>query len=50
MASSLGEQEHSEGIRGVVVAQLLIYSDEATITRMLGYFRTLLEGLLLSTS
>ncbi|MBD0346019.1 MAG: AMP-binding protein, partial [Coleofasciculus sp. Co-bin14] len=40
-----GEQwEHSEGIRGVVVYSTDLF-DAATITRMLGYFKTLLEGI-----
>jgi amino acid adenylation domain-containing protein len=40
-----GEQwEHSEGIRGVVVYNTDLF-DEATITRMLGHFTTLLEGI-----
>jgi len=48
MASeSLGERwEHSEGIRGVVVYNTDLF-DEATITRMLGYFKTLLEDCLI---
>jgi hypothetical protein len=36
--------EHSEGIRGVVVYNTDLF-DEATISRMLGHFRTLLEGI-----
>ena len=36
--------EHSEGIRGVVVYNTNLF-DEATITRMLGHFKTLLEGI-----
>ncbi len=35
--------EHSEGLRGVVVYNTDLF-DEATITRMLGHFKTLLEG------
>ena len=36
--------EYSEGIRGVVVYSTNLF-DEATITRMLGHFKTLLEGI-----
>ncbi|MBD1809019.1 amino acid adenylation domain-containing protein [Microcoleus sp. FACHB-SPT15] len=36
--------EHSEGIRGVVVYNTDLF-DEATISRMLGHFKTLLEGI-----
>jgi amino acid adenylation domain-containing protein len=36
--------EHSEGIRGVVVYNTDLF-DETTITRMLGHFKTLLEGI-----
>ncbi|HEY9901691.1 MAG TPA: amino acid adenylation domain-containing protein, partial [Candidatus Sericytochromatia bacterium] len=36
--------EHSEGIRGVVVYNTDLF-DAATITRMLGHFQTLLEGI-----
>lgn len=36
--------EHLEGIRGVVVYNTNLF-DEATITRMLGHFKTLLEGI-----
>jgi amino acid adenylation domain-containing protein len=36
--------EHSEGIRGVVVYSTDLF-DAATITRMLGHFKTLLEGI-----
>ncbi|HEY9674007.1 MAG TPA: amino acid adenylation domain-containing protein [Waterburya sp.] len=40
-----GEQwEHSKGLRGVVVYNTDLF-DAATITRMLGHFRTLLEGI-----
>ncbi|MEW6495762.1 MAG: amino acid adenylation domain-containing protein, partial [Cyanobacteriota bacterium] len=36
--------EHSEGIRGVVVYNTDLF-DEATITRIVGQFKTLLEGM-----
>ncbi|HEY9741578.1 MAG TPA: amino acid adenylation domain-containing protein [Coleofasciculaceae cyanobacterium] len=36
--------EHSEGLRGVVVYNTDLF-DEATITRMVGHFKTLLEGI-----
>ena len=36
--------EHSEGIRGVVVYSSDLF-DEATISRMLGHFQSLLEGI-----
>ncbi len=36
--------EHSQGIRGVVVYNTDLF-DEGTISRMLGHFRTLLEGI-----
>jgi non-ribosomal peptide synthetase component F len=36
--------EHGEGIRGVVVYNTDLF-DEATITRMVGHFKTLLEGI-----
>jgi amino acid adenylation domain-containing protein len=36
--------EHSQGIRGVVVYNTDLF-DQATITRMLGHFKTLLEGI-----
>ena len=36
--------EHGEGIRGVVVYNTDLF-DEATITRMMGHFKTLLEGI-----
>src|ERR687886_303732 len=36
--------EHSQGIRGLVVYNTDLF-DEATITRMLGHFKTLLEGI-----
>jgi amino acid adenylation domain-containing protein len=36
--------QHSEGIRGVVVYNTDLF-DEATISRMLGHFKTLLEGI-----
>ncbi|WP_199304817.1 non-ribosomal peptide synthetase [Coleofasciculus sp. FACHB-125] len=39
-----GKWENSEGIRGVVVYNTDLF-DEATITRMLGHFKTLLEGI-----
>ncbi len=40
-----GEQwEHSQGIRGMVVYNTDLF-DEATITRMLGHFKTLLESI-----
>jgi amino acid adenylation domain-containing protein len=37
--------EHTEGIRGVVVYNTDLF-DEATITRILGHFTTLLEGII----
>ncbi|MEW5861591.1 MAG: amino acid adenylation domain-containing protein, partial [Cyanobacteriota bacterium] len=39
-----GKWENSEGIRGVVVYNTDLF-DEATITRMLGHFKTLLQGI-----
>lgn len=36
--------EHSEGLRGIVVYNTDLF-DEATINRMLGHFKTLLEGI-----
>ncbi|MBD1933118.1 MULTISPECIES: non-ribosomal peptide synthetase [Cyanophyceae] len=39
-----GKWEDSEGIRGVVVYNTDLF-DEATITRMLGHFKMLLEGI-----
>ncbi len=36
--------EHSKGHRGVVVYNIDLF-DEATITRMIGHFKTLLEGI-----
>jgi amino acid adenylation domain-containing protein len=39
--------KHSEGLRGVVVYNTDLF-DEATITRMLGHFKTLLEGIVAS--
>ena len=38
------EWKHSEGIRGVVVYNTDLF-DEATMTRMVGHFTTLLEGI-----
>jgi len=43
LQKSLG-RTMGEGIRGVVVYNTDLF-DEATITRMLGYFKTLLRGL-----
>ncbi|MBD2005415.1 MULTISPECIES: non-ribosomal peptide synthetase [Cyanophyceae] len=40
-----GKWEDSEGIRGVVVYNTDLF-DEATITRMLGHFKMLLEGII----